>query len=106
MRCDYLGRLLAKRLGKPYRSGLIKRIGTPRRQGGLSEEERRENVLGTFAVTARGERILPNYGGRGTVLVVDDILTTGSTLSACAETLKKAGVGRVWGVTLARTHRT
>ena len=97
---DWLGAALARRLGKPYGRRALKRIGSPKRQGGLSEEERRQNVLGTFAVrkpaAVRGK----------TVLVVDDIMTTGSTLSACASELKRSGAGRVWCVTLARSFRT
>ena len=36
------------------------------------------------------------------VILIDDVATTGSTLSACAEALKRAGAGSVWGLTLAR----
>ncbi len=65
-------------------------------QTGLSIQQRKENVHGVFAVT-RPERI------RGRVVVlVDDVMTTGATLSACAKSLKKAGALRVIGLTLAR----
>jgi len=98
--CDYLGRALAGRLGKPYARQVLRRVGHPRRQGGLSESERRTNVLGTFAVRE------PQKVRDKTVLVVDDIMTTGSTLSACAAELKAAGAARVWCVTVARSLRT
>ena len=98
--CAYLANALAKRLGKPYERLALRRKGRPQRQGGLSEDERRTNVIGTFAV-----RMPSSVCGR-TVLVVDDIMTTGSTLSECAATLKTAGAKRVWCVTLARSHRT
>jgi ComF family protein len=65
-------------------------------QPGLSLVQRRENVHGVFAVT-RPERIR----GRA-VILVDDVMTTGATLSACAGALKKAGALRVAGLTLAR----
>lgn len=97
--CDYLGRALARRLGRPYAPHALKRKGSPKRQGGLSEEERRKNVIGTFAV-----RQSAAVAAR-TVLVVDDIMTTGSTLSACAAELKRAGAARVWCITLARSLR-
>lgn len=97
--CAYLAKALAERLGKPYDGGVLRRKGHPKRQGGLSEEERRENVVGTFAVrrpaAVRGK----------TVLVVDDIMTTGSTLSACAGELKASGAVRVWCATLAHSLR-
>ena len=97
--CDYLGRALAKRLAKPYGRRALKRTGWPKRQGGLSEEDRRANVLGTFAVRT------PEAVRGKTVLVVDDIMTTGSTLSECAAELKRVGATRVWCVTLARSFR-
>jgi len=65
-------------------------------QTGLSLQSRKENVRNVFAVMTP-ERI------RGRVLVlVDDVMTTGATLSACAEALKKAGALSVLGLTLAR----
>ena len=98
--CDCLARALAKRLGKPLAARALRRKGNPARQGGLNEQERRQNVVGTFAVR-RPEDV------RGkTVLLVDDIMTTGSTLSACAAELKAAGAEKVWCVTLARSFRT
>ena len=98
--CDYLASVLAKRLDKPYVRQALRRVGMPKKQGVLSEEERRTNVLGTFSVR-RPETVCGK-----TVLVVDDIMTTGSTLSACAAELKRAGAVRVWCVTLARSFRT
>jgi predicted amidophosphoribosyltransferase len=65
-------------------------------QTGLSLAARRENVQGAFAV-ARPGRIR----GR-TVVLIDDVMTTGATLSACALSLKRAGAGRVLALTLAR----
>ena len=102
--CDCLARALARRLGRPCDAHALRRVGSPRRQGGLSEEERRANVVGTF----RCRRSFgAKDGGEGaTVLVVDDIMTTGSTLSECARELKRAGAARVWCVTLARSLRT
>lgn len=98
--CAYLAKALAKRLGKPYAGAALRRRGNPRRQGGLDEEARRENVVGTFAVRA------PEVVCGKTVLVVDDIMTTGSTLSECAAELKRAGAARVWCATVARSLRT
>jgi len=98
--CAYLARELARRLGRPYRAAVLKRVGRPKKQGGLREEERRTNVLGTFAV-----RTPAAVRGR-CVLVVDDIMTTGSTLAECARTLKAAGAKKVWAATLARSLHT
>ena len=98
--CDDLARALAKRLGRPCARRTIRRVGSPKRQGGLDEAARRTNVVGTFAV-----RRPADVAGR-TVLVVDDIMTTGSTLAECAAELKRAGADRVWCATLARSLRT
>jgi ComF family protein len=71
-----------------------KRATTP--QTGLSVSARRENLRGAFAV-AKPEEI------RGRVIVlVDDVMTTGATLSACARSLKRAGAAKVIALTLAR----
>jgi len=98
--CAYLARTLARRLEKPYLPKVLRRVGHPRRQGGLDEDDRRTNVVGTFAVRR------PAAVAGKTVLVVDDIMTTGSTLSECASELKAAGAARVWCATLARSLRT
>lgn len=103
--CEYLARALARRLGLPFDARTLRRVGSPKRQGGLTEEERRANVVGTFA--CRRRVAAPRSADASpTVLVVDDIMTTGSTLSECAATLKAAGAGRVWCIALARSLRT
>jgi ComF family protein len=66
-------------------------------QTGLSVAARRENVRGVFSV-AEPDRVR----GHGVVLV-DDVMTTGSTLSSCASALKAAGAQRVLAITLARS---
>jgi ComF family protein len=71
-----------------------KRATTP--QTGLSVTARRENLRGAFEV-ANAEEI------RGRLIVlVDDVMTTGATVSACARALKRAGVAKVMGLTVAR----
>ena len=98
--CSLLAKGLARRLDKPYVSFALRRKGFPRRQGALSEAERRTNVIGTFSV------LRPKSIAERTVLLVDDIMTTGSTLSECAAELKRAGAARMWCQTLARTLRS
>lgn len=89
-----LARELGKELGKPVLSALVKvRETVPQKE--LSREERRKNVSGAFAVqnaqAVRGKRIL----------LVDDIVTTGATLEACAEPLLEAGAAACIGMTAA-----
>jgi ComF family protein len=65
-------------------------------QVGLSVSGRRENVSGAFSVGR------PEDVRNRTVVVVDDVMTTGATLSACAAALKRAGAARVLALSLAR----
>jgi predicted amidophosphoribosyltransferase len=62
----------------------------------LDPRARRDNVRGVFAV-ASTKRIYQR-----TVLLVDDVMTTGATVSACAEVLRRAGARRILVLTLAR----
>ena len=96
----YLAKELAKRIDRRCDPRQLDRTGSPERQGGLTEEERRENVRGTFAAPHPEE-----VRGR-TVLLVDDVMTTGATFSEAASTLKSAGASRVWCLSLARSVRT
>ncbi|MBR1922076.1 MAG: ComF family protein, partial [Kiritimatiellae bacterium] len=91
---------LARRIDRRLAKGVVVRTGSPRRQSSLDEDARRENVKGTFAVRR------PELVRGRTLLVVDDILTTGATLGECAKTLAAAGAWRVWGATLARSVRS
>lgn len=76
---------------------LERRRATPAQQG-LSAEGRRRNVQG--AISVRPARRAQIVGRR--VVVIDDVLTTGATLSACARALKSAGAKEVVGLVLAR----
>ena len=66
-------------------------------QIGLTRPQRVENIRGAFRV-----RHLNKVTGR-TILLVDDVLTTGTTASECARILRKAGAEKVWVATVART---
>jgi ComF family protein len=80
---------------RPVRS-LLARTRPTRQQVGLSAYERTGNVRGAFALSAdAGVLATP-------VVLIDDVMTTGSTLGACAEILKAAGAPFVGVVTLAR----
>lgn len=98
--CRVLAKPLAKILGKPCPPFVMKRVNAPRQQARLSEEERRKNVVGTFAVRR------PEVVRGKVVLVVDDVMTTGSTLSECARVLKKAGASKVYCVSFVRSLKT
>lgn len=96
-----LVRALARLAHKPALLDGLKRIRATPSQGHLSREERRQNVKGAFAVTARARPKLLHK----TVLLVDDVVTTGATAHACATALMKAGARRVDVLALARVSR-
>lgn len=92
---------LARRTGKPWSPAvLVRRRATPS-QASLPAAERRRNVRGVFAVPARARGLIE---GRR-VLLIDDVLNTGSTANACAETLLKAKAAAVDVLTLTRRDR-
>jgi len=68
-------------------------------QTGLTRKQRRENVRGAFAVT-RGEKVR----GRS-ILLVDDVMTTGTTVNECARVLLRAGAKEVFVATVARATK-
>ncbi len=96
-----LAGLVARRAGVPTAPDLLRRTRRTPPQTRLSGPERRRNVRGAFQV--RRAR-MPLVAGRR-ILLVDDVLTTGATVSACARALRKAGAARVDVATLARAVR-
>jgi competence protein ComFC len=94
-----IARPLAKMLGLPYQAALLVRTRPRPDKHILSEEERWESVRGAFA-TRPGTQV-----DKRRVLLVDDVLTTGATLDACARALREAGAKAVIGLTVARAVR-
>jgi ComF family protein len=92
--------LLARRLGRgwdlPVRADVLARTTATSPQTDLTAEGRRANVRGAFALR-RPEVVAGRH-----VVLVDDVLTTGSTVSACAACLKEGGAATVGVVTVAR----
>jgi ComF family protein len=91
---------LAARLGPPLVHAL-RRVRRTSPQTDLSAAQRRANVRGAFAARRRAHSLVE---GR-TVVLVDDIWTTGATLEACAATLRQAGAVQVRAITAARVTR-
>lgn len=76
--------------------GALNRTRHTTTQVGLDRQTRQQNVQGAFEAN---RQMIEGYA----VLLVDDVCTTGATMSACADVLYQAGCSRVEGVTLART---
>ncbi len=99
------GRLLARRFNQSailsrevarlaklsFEPLLLERTRATASQVGLSRGERQRNVRGAFAVPTR---LAARAKGRN-ILLIDDVITTGSTVGACARALIRAGAGRV-----------
>lgn len=83
--------------GCELRADLLERTRPTVSQIGLTRPQRIENIRGAFRVPH-----LNRVAGRR-VLLVDDVLTTGTTASECARVLRKAGAEKVWVATVART---
>lgn len=87
---------VSRRTGIPCARLLRKKRNNPAQSGAGSAEKRRANVMGVYA-PAEGA---PISGRR--VLIVDDIVTTGATLSECARMLMDAGAAEVYAAAVAR----
>lgn len=93
---ELLAAELSARIGLPLQSGWLVRTLATRPQAGLSGTKRWENVQNAF-------RVKNPEGVRGKhILLVDDILTSGGTVHACASTLLEAGAACVSVLTVAR----
>jgi competence protein ComFC len=87
---------LARALNVPLRSDLVRRVLPTRTQTLLTKKQRADNVCRAFAPGPGGKL----HGAR--VVLLDDVLTTGATTSACARVLRAAGAGEVCVWTVAR----
>jgi ComF family protein len=93
---ERLARCLGRVTGLPVNGRVVRRVQFTETQTKLSRPERAANVSGAFAPA-------PGRGLNGErVILVDDVMTTGATTSACAKALRKAGAGDVCAWTVAR----
>jgi ComF family protein len=91
-----IGQELAQRIDRRFDVRSLVRIRKTQTQTQFDAMHRRMNMLGAFGVAK------PEWIAQRCVLLVDDVMTTGATLSECARMLKKAGARKVWAVTVAR----
>lgn len=89
-----LGKALAKQLHLGYADTYLKRVKATKTQAKLNRIDRKANVKDAFACIGK-------LDGKS-ILLIDDTVTTGSTLVACSNALKRAGAKEVWAVTLAQ----
>jgi len=89
-----LARVIAKKLNIPIEYDAVSRVRSTSSQTGLNVLQRRKNIKGAFKVA---QKISAKH-----VLIIDDVMTTGSTVNELASILKKAGVEQVGVLCLAR----
>ena len=90
-----LAKALAEQTGLPMTEQALLRIADTPHQTGLSRSKRRQNLQQAFAV---GDRMA--IAGRH-VLLIDDVLTTGTTIAQCAQVLHQAGARQISSLTIA-----
>jgi ComF family protein len=95
---ELLARELARHTAIPCLRGVCRRVRATAPQTGLTRAQRLENLRGAFAA---GPRAAELDGKR--VLLIDDVFTTGATLTVCSQALRRSGARRVCALTLART---
>jgi ComF family protein len=96
---ELIARPLARNLGLPMRSWLLMRTKPRPEKQKLTVHERWESVRGAF------EARLGSPVDNLSVLLVDDVMTTGATMDACARVLRRAGARRVIALAVARAAR-
>ena len=97
----WLAAAVSRASGVPAKMDVLRRIRATPSQAGLPARARRRNVAGAFDV--RGARVKAVSGQR--IVLVDDVLTTGATPTACTRALYKAGAANVDVLVLARVVR-
>ncbi len=96
-----LARALSQLCGIAYQTEILYRNKNTPSQGGQTFLGRKRNVSGAFGIRPKQMGLVTGKH----VVLIDDVYTTGSTLSACAKTLKRAGAARVDAVTFMRVVR-
>lgn len=94
-----LSQALAKKTGLPVLPDALKRTRPTESQSGLTFAQRRDNVKGAFDVNVKRKATLKGK----TILLIDDVMTTGATIGGCAKALLDNGAMSVNVLTLART---
>jgi len=95
---ELLGRMIAENLGVSFFPGFLKRERNTIPQTKFKEKERKVNIKDAFRINSA----LPFPLSTSSLLLFDDVWTTGATLKEAGKTLKQNGAEFVWGLTLAR----
>ncbi|MBI4130222.1 ComF family protein [Candidatus Roizmanbacteria bacterium] len=94
---ELIGQEIAERLQLEFKPDILIRPKFKTPQAGLTRKDRLTNIKGSFTINSNEKLRMTSA-----ILLVDDVWTTGATLREAANILKRAGVKRVWGFTVAR----
>ncbi len=94
---EEIARHLGEALGWEFKKDILIKIKPTVPQTGLSATERVENLKESFGVNPKAL-----VSSSPSIILFDDVLTTGSTLNEAAKVLKENGVKKIWGITFAR----
>ncbi len=97
---ELIGRQLSRRLGIPLRSDIIRKIRRTAEQKSLTLAERKVNLRDAFSI------VKPEDVSGKTIILIDDVCTTGSTLAEAASMLKKNGADKVFCAACCKTRST
>lgn len=97
---EQIARVIAARIGVVCRTDIVRRSRWTVRQATLSGNLRRTNLLGAFKVVPRRRKEIEGK----TILLVDDVMTTGSTCNEISRVLRQEGAAAVHAVVLARAE--
>lgn len=94
-----LAKNISNKMNKKFIPNLLLKVKETDSQSGLTKEDRIKNVKGSFAINKKYK----DQVFRKTVLLIDDVITTGATVNECCKNLRKAGAKKVVVLTFAKT---
>ena len=95
--CEIISKYISKNLNIPVSKALIK-VKNTKEQKTLSKEERENNIKDAFIIKVNKEIF------KKRILLVDDVITTGTTLLECKKILEKSGAEKITILTIAKSH--
>lgn len=95
---ELIGKMIAQKLAVGFMPETLIRTRNTKEQTGLRKKERRENIENAFKLN----QFPSGVGHSLSIILFDDVWTTGATMRECAKVLKRRRIRQIWGLTLAR----
>ena len=96
----YIAKGLGKSINIPVKQKLVKRVKYTQSQTKLGIEERKANMDGVFKITK------PRIVESKNIIILDDVITSGSTVNECAKVLKSCGAGDIYALSVALADKS